>query len=69
MKILVGYDGTAQAKLALEVAKKHAQAFKAEVYVVKSLMGEADTTTEEIKQAQDELEYTKGVFCGKWSPR
>ena len=68
MKILVGYDGTAQAKLALEVAKKHAQAFKAEVYVVKSLMGAADTTTEEIKQAQDELEYTKGFFAESGVP-
>ena len=69
MKILVGYDGTTQAKLALEVAKKHAQAFKAEVYVVKSLTGEAETTTEQIKQAQDELGIHQAVFFGKWNPR
>jgi nucleotide-binding universal stress UspA family protein len=68
MKILVGYDGTTQAKVALEVAKKHAQAFKAEVYVVKSLTGEAETTTEEIKQAQEELEYTKGFFAESGVP-
>jgi nucleotide-binding universal stress UspA family protein len=68
MKILVGYDGTTQAKVALEVAKKHAQAFKAEVYVVKSLTGEAETTTEEIKQAHDELEYTKQFFVESGIP-
>ena len=63
MKILVGYDGSAQAKLALDVAKKHAQAFNALVYVVTSLTGETDTTTEQIKQAQAELEYTKQFFA------
>ena len=62
MKILVGYDGSTQAKLALDVAKKHAQAFNATVYVVTSLAGEAETTTEQIQQAQEELEYTKGFF-------
>jgi nucleotide-binding universal stress UspA family protein len=67
MKILVGYDGTTQAKLALEVAKKHAQAFKAEVYVVKSLTGEGETT-EQIKQAQEELEYTKQFFSESGIP-
>jgi len=68
MKILVGYDGTTQAKLALDVAKKHAQAFRADVYVVKSLTGEAETTTEEIKQAQEELEYTEGFFSESGIP-
>ena len=68
MKILVGYDGTAQAKVALEVAKKHAQAFKAEVYVVTSLTGETETTTEAIKQAQAELEDTKEFFAESGIP-
>jgi nucleotide-binding universal stress UspA family protein len=68
MKILVGYDGSSQAKLALDVAKKHAQAFKAAVYVVTSLTGETETTTEEIKQAQEELEYTKEFFSESGIP-
>lgn len=62
MKILVGYDGSNQAKEALNVAKKHAQAFSAVVYVVTSLFGEDETTTEEIRRAEEELEYTKRSF-------
>ncbi|MDA8406212.1 MAG: universal stress protein, partial [Deltaproteobacteria bacterium] len=37
MKILVGYDGSNQAKNALNVAKKHAKAFDATVFVVCSM--------------------------------
>jgi nucleotide-binding universal stress UspA family protein len=59
MKILVGYDGSTQAKEALNIARKHAQAFNGAVYVVTSLEGEAHTSTAEIKQAQEELEYAK----------
>jgi nucleotide-binding universal stress UspA family protein len=62
MKILVGYDGSNQAKQALNVAKKHAKAFNAVVCVVTSLVGEDETTTEEIRQAEEELEYTKRFF-------
>jgi len=62
MKILVGYDGSAQAKDALDIAKKHAQAFKATVYVVTSLTGESETTTPDVKHARDELEYTRQFF-------
>jgi nucleotide-binding universal stress UspA family protein len=40
MKILVGYDGSEPARRALDVAKEHARAFKAEkVYVVACLEG------------------------------
>jgi nucleotide-binding universal stress UspA family protein len=62
MKILVGYDGSAQAKEALNVAKKHAQVFDAKVYVVTSLLGEDHTTADEIKHAQEELAYTEQFF-------
>ena len=37
MKILVGYDQSSVAKEALKLAKKHAKAFDAKVYVVRSL--------------------------------
>lgn len=62
MKILVGYDGSNQAKEALNVAKKHAQAFNADVYVVTSLVGEDETTTEDIRKAEEELEYAKRLL-------
>ena len=62
MKILVGYDGSAQAKEALNLAKKHAQAFNAVVYVVTSLTGESETTTPDVKHARDELEYAREFF-------
>ena len=62
MKILVGYDGSTQAKEALNIAKKHAQAFHGAVYVVTSLEGEAHTSTEEVKKAQEDLEYAKELL-------
>jgi nucleotide-binding universal stress UspA family protein len=68
MKILVGYDGSTQAKEALNVAKKHAQVFNAVVWVVTSLQGEAHTTPEEIKQAEEELEYTRQFFSESGVP-
>lgn len=68
MKILVGYDGSNQAKETLNVARKHAQAFNAYVYVVYSLKKEAQTTTGEIDQAQEWLEYTKQFFSASGVP-
>ena len=59
MKILVGYDGSLAAKAALEQAKKHALVFKARVYVVTSLVGDAETSTEAIEKAEEELESIK----------
>jgi nucleotide-binding universal stress UspA family protein len=59
MKILVGYDGSHAAKAALDHAKKHALVFKARVYVVTSLVGGAETSTEAIEKAEEELESTK----------
>jgi len=57
MKILVGYDGSAPSKEALNIAGKHAKAFGAFVYVVTSL--EEDTGADQIRRCEDELEYTK----------
>ncbi|MFZ0946482.1 MAG: universal stress protein [Syntrophobacteraceae bacterium] len=59
MKILLGYDGSHAAKAALDQAKKHALVFKARVYVVTSLVGDAETSTEAIEKAEEELESTK----------
>lgn len=57
MKILVGYDGSGPSKEALNLAKKHAQAFGAFVYVVTSL--ESDTGVDQIRHCEEELEYTR----------
>lgn len=62
MKILVGYDGSRQAKDALDLAKKHALAFEAHVYVVTSLFGEDQTGMHEIEEAEQGLEFAKSVF-------
>jgi nucleotide-binding universal stress UspA family protein len=68
MKILVGYDGSNQAKEALNLARKHAEAFNAYVYVVYSLKKEGPATTGEINQAKEWLEYTKQFFSTNGIP-
>ncbi len=62
MKILVGYDGSNQAKDALELSRKHALAFKAAVYVVTSLFGDNQTTPQEIEQSEEGLAYAKRLL-------
>jgi nucleotide-binding universal stress UspA family protein len=62
MKILVGYDGSNSAKEALELAKKHAEAFNAEVLVITSLTGGSVTHAVEVEQATEELAEIKNAF-------
>ena len=61
-KIIVGYDGTNTAKAALALAKEHAKAFEATVYVVGSLIGGDDSSVDDIKRAEEEIEYAKTFF-------
>jgi nucleotide-binding universal stress UspA family protein len=68
MKILVGYDGSNQAKEALNLARKHAQAFNASVYVIHSSKKGSQTTAAEIDQAKEWLEYTKQFFSASGIP-
>ncbi len=68
MKILVGYDGSNQAKNALNVAKKHAKAFDATVFVVCSMKKQSQTPQSEIEQAQESLEYTRQFFSNSGIP-
>ena len=58
-KIIVGYDGTETAKAALALAREHAGLFNSKVYVVKSLPGGDETKVEEVKEAEQDLEYAK----------
>lgn len=65
MKILVGYDGSAPAKEALELARKHAAAFGAAVEVVTSLEGGAGNQREDIEKAERGLEWACSLFVDK----
>ena len=62
MKIMVGYDQSNVAKEALELAKKHAKAFDAKVYVVRSLAQSREMKLEDIQNAEQELENIRRSF-------
>jgi nucleotide-binding universal stress UspA family protein len=62
MKIMVGYDRSNVAKEALELAKKHAKAFDAKVYVVRSLAQSHEMKLEDIQQAEQQLEEIRRSF-------
>ena len=62
MKILIGYDGSNSAKEALMIAKKHAQAFGAEVDVVTSMEKGTENQQSEIESAEKGLDWAKSVF-------
>ena len=62
MKIMVGYDRSNVAKEALELAKKHAKAFDAKVYVVRSLAQSREMKLEDIQNAEQELENIRRSF-------
>ena len=57
MKILVGYDGSNEAKDALKLARKHAKAFDAKIEVVKSLTRNHPLDHSFIQAAEEELEW------------
>jgi nucleotide-binding universal stress UspA family protein len=56
MKIVVGYDGSDEAKEALKVAKKHAKAFDGKIDVLTSLVGGNWERAEDISEARNNLE-------------
>ena len=62
MKIMVGYDGSNVAKEALLLAKKHAKAFDANVYLITTLARGPDLLLEDIQKAEHELERIKKSF-------
>jgi nucleotide-binding universal stress UspA family protein len=62
MKIRVGYDQSNVAKEALELARKHAKAFDAKVYVVRSLAQSHEMKLEDIQKAEQELENIRRSF-------
>jgi nucleotide-binding universal stress UspA family protein len=56
MKILVGYDGSDEAKEALKVAKRHAKAFDGKIYILTSLVGGMGERAKDIFTAKKNLE-------------
>ena len=62
MKIMVGYDQSNVSKEAVELAKKHAKAFDASVYVVRSLVQSREMKREDIQKAEQELETIRRSF-------
>lgn len=69
MKFLVGYNGSNEAKAALALARDFAKVFKANVFVMTSMMGGSAETLEEITRAENLLKYAKtfleaeGIEC------
>lgn len=69
MKFLVGYNGSAEAKAALSLARDFAKTFNARVIVMASMEGGAGEKVEDITQAKQNLREAKdfldeqGVEC------
>ena len=57
MKILVGYDRSSVAKEALKLAKKHAKAFDAKVFILSALAQSNELELVDIQRAEHEMEY------------
>jgi nucleotide-binding universal stress UspA family protein len=62
MKILVGYDGSNSAKDALKLAKDHAMALNAKVYVATSMEGAKNSQYDDVRQAELGLEFAKALL-------
>ena len=62
MKILVGYDGSKAAEDALKIAQKHANACKADIFIVTSLDQSHTLQKEDIDKAEGKLEDLKTSF-------
>lgn len=59
---MVAYDGSNASKEALKLAKKHAKAFNAKVFVLTSMVKGEERHLQDIEKAEHELEYAKSMF-------
>jgi len=62
MNIMVGYDRSNVAKEALALSKKHAKAFDAKIYVVRSLAQSREMKLDDIQTAEQELDKIRRSF-------
>jgi len=63
MKILVGYDYSTVTQDVLALAKQQAQAFKAEVHLLRSMERNAELQRDTIQQAEQNLDHVKREFA------
>jgi len=68
MKILVGYDGSNVSKEAIAVAEKHANAFKADIILVHSMVGGPEVPRKDFENAENNLDYEKNILLDKKIP-
>jgi len=68
MKILVGYDGSNVGQEALALALQHAKAFKAEVFVVTSMVGGPDVPRKTFEKAEEKLCSARSIFTDSEIP-
>ena len=68
MKILAGYDGSQVARQAVALAEKHATAFNAEVFIVRSMRESHELQLNDMEKADRELEELKSGFEKKNIP-
>ena len=65
MKILVGYDGSNVSKEAIAVAEIHANAFKADIILVHSMVGGPEVPRKDFENAENNLDYEKNILLDK----
>ena len=68
MKILVAYDGSNAAKEALSIAEMHANALKAEIILVQSMVGGPEVPRKDFEHVENNLEYEKSLLLDKKIP-
>jgi nucleotide-binding universal stress UspA family protein len=65
MKILVGYDGSNVSREAIDLAVEHAHVFKAEIIIVRSMVGGPEVPRKDFEVAENNLEYEKNRLLDK----
>ena len=63
MKILVGYDYSTVTQDVLALAKQQAQAFKAEVHLLRSLERNPELQRDTVQQAEQNLDHVRREFA------
>jgi nucleotide-binding universal stress UspA family protein len=64
MKILVAYDGSKVTKEALQLAIKHAGAFKGSILLVRSMVGGPEIPRKEFEEAEKDLQQQEIILKG-----
>jgi nucleotide-binding universal stress UspA family protein len=62
MNILVGYDNSNVANAAIELSKRHARAFNARIFLVRSMKGGADVPSKDFTNAELELNRANAAY-------